>query len=242
MKVYIEGIWFLNFLLDIFILYGTKRVLNRDIKTYRILLGSLLGSITTFLVFLKITNLELILIKIILSISMIIITFGRKNVKENTIYFYSISTILGGFFYLIRLPTNISYYELVIIVLSFFFIKGGIKEYKKVRSKQQNKYKVEITISKKKYRLDGFIDTGNQLVSPISHKSIILTNINPPNKKSYYVPFKALNTEGIIKCIKPDKLLINEKEIKSCLIGLSEEKLMIEGCNCILPNSLKEEL
>ena len=117
-----------------------------------------------------------------------------------------------------------------------------IEEYKKYKVMQKETYKVQITLMKKTYDFNGFIDTGNQLKSPISKKSVILVELDIPKRKSFYIPFKALNTEGVLEVMKPDKVVINEKEIKSCLIGFSKGKLKIEGCNCILPNSLKEEL
>ena len=57
-----------------------------------------------------------------------------------------------------------------------------------------------------------------------------------------YVLYKALNTEGIIPCIKPDKIMINNKQIKNYLVGLATDKFTIDNVNCILPNKLKEDL
>ena len=54
MKIYIELIYILNFLLDFMILYGTKRLLkiSKDIK--RQIYASILGSITTIFLEIKI--------------------------------------------------------------------------------------------------------------------------------------------------------------------------------------------
>ena len=40
----------------------------------------------------------------------------------------------------------------------------------------------------------------------------------------------------------PDKIIINNKEINNCLVGLVKDKFNIGDCNCILPNKLREEL
>ena len=54
MKMYFEFIFFLNFMLDFMILYGTKRLLKINKATYRILFGSLFGAVTTYIIFIDI--------------------------------------------------------------------------------------------------------------------------------------------------------------------------------------------
>ena len=79
---------------------------------------------------------------------------------------------------------------------------------------------------------------------PYSKKSIILVNKNISiNKDKFiYVPYKALNTSGLIKCYKPNKVIINNKEFKNCLIGVSKEYFYLEDIDCILPSCFKEDL
>ena len=84
MKIYTESVFLLNFLLDYMILYGTKRLLKKKTTNKRILLGSLLGSITTIFLYIKISSYQLVGIKIILSLLMNLISFGRKNLIETT--------------------------------------------------------------------------------------------------------------------------------------------------------------
>ena len=78
------------------------------------------------------------------------------------------------------------------------------------------------------------------MVDPISKKSVVLVNLSIDSDRFIYVPYKALNTTGIIKCIKPDKVIINN-HVFDCLIGISKDKFNLEE-NCILSNKLKEEL
>ena len=237
MKTYIELIIILNFLLDFMILYGTKRILkiNRQIKY--LIFGSIIGSITIIFLYIKITTIELIIIKIFLSIIINIVSFGSKNIIRNTIYFYLISIILGGSIYLLNIK-NI-YLLLIITPLIIYLI---IKETYTYKNKYINIYEVNIYIKNKIYNLEGFIDTGNRLKSPIKKEAVILVNLNIKTTKILYIPYKALNTSGVIPCIKPDKIIINNKEIKNCLIGLAKDKFELDGLSCILPNELKEIL
>lgn len=242
MKIYLEFIFIINYLLDYMILYGTKRILKINTNIIRIYIGSLVGSLSTFLLFIKINNINLFLIKIIISTIMILISFKRINFFKNIFYFYLISIIIGGTIYLIDLKSNY-YLQLTLIVIItpiIIFIFG--KEIKKYKESIKNKYLVEIKYKNKTYKLEGFIDTGNRLISPIKKESVILVNLKINSKELIYVPYKALNTNGIIPCIKPDKIIIDNIEVNNCLIGLAKDKFEINGLNCILPNKLKEEL
>ena len=240
MKMYIETIFIVNFLLDYMILYGTKKILKRSTKWTRLFLGSCVGSLTTLILFIPITNIELGIIKGILSILMNWITFGKKDLKNSILYFYSISIILGGSIYLLDIQNKKSY--LILFLISFLTIKTIIKEMTKYKEKYPNKYFVRIYYQNKHYDLEGFIDTGNQLISPYKKEKIILVNLNLSSNNLLYVPYKALNTRGIIPCIRPDRVEVNQIECKNCLIGLVKDKFDLKEIDCILPNKLKEEL
>lgn len=242
MKIYIEMIYILNFLLDFMILYGTKRLLKINKSIIRIIISSIFGSLTTILLELHLTTIELLFIKIIFSFLMIMIAFGIKNIIKNLLYFYAISTIIGGLIYLFDL--NINFYMNFILLMIIFpiIIYLIIKESINYKVNINNKYLVTIKYNNKTYKLEGFIDTGNKLKSPISNKSVILVNLKIKFNNVIYIPYKALNTEGIIPCIKPDKVLINNKEYNNYLVGLAKEKFSLKDYNCILPNKLKEDL
>ena len=92
--------------------------------------------------------------------------------------------------------------------------------------------------------LEAILDTGNNLSDPYKKRPIILIDqeISHQRKKIIYVPYKALNTEGVIPCVLPDKVIINNQEFKNILIGLSKDKFSLNGISCILPNKIKEDL
>ena len=236
MNIYIEEVFILNFLLDFMILYGTKRILKRNNKLIRIIISSIIGSFTTFILFINISNFILFILKIIISIILILIAFGRNNLLKNISYFYILSIIIGGSSYLFEINNH-----LLLIVFSILVIFMVFKELINYRNIFSNKYLVKVLYKGKTYELEGFIDTGNRLIDNISKKSIIITNLNIKSNRLLYVPYKALNTNGIIPCINPDKVIINNKEFNNVLIGLSKDKFNLDE-NCILPNILKEEL
>lgn len=254
MKIYLDLVFIINFFVDFILLYGTKIILKKVTSIKRIIIGSLVGTLTTWSLFISLSTIELFILKIILSILIIIITFGKKDFKNTLFFFYVLSIILGGTMYLFNITEIIQnntvlknkylFYTILIILLTFIIIHIFIKVYKKNRLITTTKYQIEITINNKKLLLEAILDTGNHLVDPYKKRPIILIDreINYNKKRPIYVPYKALNTTGIIKCILPDKVIINNKEFKNCLIGLSKDKFSLNGASCILPNKFKEDL
>lgn len=240
MKVYLDSLLILNLFIDYFILYGTKKLLKRKISIKRLILGSIIGSLTTFTIFLKLTSLKLLVIKLVLSIFIILVTFGKKNFIENIFYFYIISIIIGGLLYLINIRLN--YFSLLLVIP--IIINIYIKKTKEYKLNIKNNYIVEIIIKDKVYKLEGMIDTGNHLEDPYKKRGVILANINIDYKKYkyLYVPYHALNYNGLIPCIKPDKIIIDNKIINNYLIGISKDKFNLNGSECILPNKIQEDL
>src|SRR5574344_676944 len=105
MKVYIYAVFLLNFIVDLLILITTSYILKRNIKSSRFILGGLIGSLTTFLLFFKINYIELFILKFFGCFLMTIATFSYRNIRytlKNIIYIYIVSIILGGALYFFK--------------------------------------------------------------------------------------------------------------------------------------------
>ena len=256
MKVYLDLVFFINFFFDFLILYATKVVLKETTSCKRIVLGSLFGSLTIFLLFLSLSNFLLLVFKLIISVLIILITFGRRNFFSDFLYFYLISMILGGFLYL--LDINFTYQNkgvlfygsglglnlVAIMVLTPIFLYFYVKDYKNNKAKTSLLYTVQIYKDQKVYSLKGMLDTGNQLRDPTTGKSIILINSNVeiPVSNYFYVPYKALNTEGVVRCSKVDRIVVSDVEFSKCVIGFSKTEFALGDVDCILPSIFKEKL
>ncbi|MDD6756542.1 MAG: sigma-E processing peptidase SpoIIGA, partial [bacterium] len=121
MKVYLDLIMILNFAIDFILLLSVSLMLKRNVSIYRIMLGSFIGGISILFLFFNMNSILLFLFKLIISIFMILITFGYKTIKYtliNLLYLYMSSIILGGFLYLLNL--EFSYKNIGII----FFNNG----------------------------------------------------------------------------------------------------------------------
>lgn len=257
-KIYLDLIFALNYFIDFTILLIVGILLKRKIKMYRFLLGAFFGSASLFTLFIRLNSLELFFIKFLISIIMILITFGFNNIKsfiKNVYYLYMTSIIYGGIMYFFKdnynqkvsglLFTNKSPSMLFTLLSSLIVIIIYVKNIKDLKENYNNYYNVEILIDNKTLKLNGFLDTGNKLTHPYSKSPIILINknlIDEKNKKIIYVPFSSVNNNNnnLLKCIKLKKIYINNNLIKkNFLVGLMDE-INIDGVDCILNTKLLE--
>ena len=118
MIIYLDLIFLINFIMDFYILSGVKFLLRLQTKFIRIIIGSLIGSLSLILLFFKLNIIEINLLKILISILMTYITFGKNKFLNKLFYLYIISIILGGSIYLINDSLG---YE----VENFIFINKG---------------------------------------------------------------------------------------------------------------------
>ena len=245
MKIYIDLLALLNIGLDFILLMSISVILKRNVKIRRIIIGSLFGSLTIVFLFIKLNSVIMSLIKIILGLIMVIITFGYRDLKYTLNNFYYLivnSIIMGGGLYLIK---DYGYYNYGVLIIGFsalMFIY--IKQIKKYKENYTNYAKVDIYIKNKQYKLNGYLDTGNKLYDQFKHRPVILISKNIPYKieEVIYVSCSTINNISLIKCIKPEKIVINNKNYNNYLIGFSPNKFKIDGIDCILHSSMKGEL
>lgn len=257
MKIYLDLIFFINFFFDFLLLFATKYLLKERTSFKRLLLGSFVGALSIFLLFIKMNSIVLFLLKIGISIGMILICFGKNNFLKTYLHFYIISIFLGGSMYLLNqtfsykneglifFSNGLSINLIVMLIISPFIIYFYLKEQKNTKRTIQNCYEVDLYLNQKKYSLKGYLDTGNTLKDPYKSRGVILmdlSTIKTLGKRIIYVPYKTITETGLIPCIKVDKIIIEKKEYKNLLIGDIKNKFQLENADCILPNSIKEDL
>ena len=247
MTIYIDLVILLNYFFDVLILLTVNVTLKRNVTLRRILLVSILGEISLLGLFLSKAWL-LVLLKLEISLLLNIFTFKYKDIFytfTNLLYFYMSSIILGGFIYFLKL-NHLSYFLIILIspVIFYLYYKQSIY----LKTTINKTYPLTIYFpNKRSLKLTGFIDTGNKLRDPVTKKWVILVNrkllkgvirIRTP----IYVPYHSLNNKGLVECIKPLKLVIENKEYTNFLVGLMDSKIMINSTDCIINLEILEEL
>ncbi len=261
MKIYLDLILFLNFFLDFILLLSVSLILKRNAKIKRLLLASLVGALSIFSLFYPFNSFTLFLLKIVISIFMVLISFGFKDIKytiNNIIYLYLVSIILGGALYLVNdslsyKNTGLVFYHngfsinfILIFFLSPLILFIYIKKQRKLKEEYAKKYEVEITFLNGKTKLlTGFLDTGNNLYDPYKKRPIIVVNksiLQNYKPRCILVPCKTVNKESLLKCFKIKKIIINGKKVGiDCLVGITDNNFNIEGVDLLLHEKLIKE-
>ena len=243
--VYIDLVFLLNLLLDFILLLSVTYILNRNIRLRKIMYGSIIGSLSTFLLFIKLNSIELFIIKIFISIIMTIITFSYKNIKytiKNLEYLYIVSIILGGFLYIAKLQFN-NLYIFILLFISPIILYLYYKQIKEFKNNYSYYHKLDIYYKDEVVKLNAYLDTGNKLKDPYFNLDIIVINDVIKNIDEYVlVPIDTIDNHSLLKCIKVDKVLIDNKLIKKVLIGITNKKINMEGIDCIIGLNIMEGL
>lgn len=193
MTIYIDIIFLENLFMNYIILFATGIIVKAPLKIIRTLISSILGSIYAIISYISIMEIySSLLLKIILSISMVYIAFNSKNVKmffKQFIIFYLTSFTFGGvafaFLYLIS-PENILMEDGVLIgtypikvilvagIVGFIIITTSFKNIKGKLTKKDMYCKIKVNINLKHTYINAIIDTGNFLREPITKIPVVV--------------------------------------------------------------------
>ncbi|MCM1371330.1 MAG: sigma-E processing peptidase SpoIIGA [Clostridium sp.] len=260
MKIYIDLVLFINFFLDFLLLLSVSIVLKRNTKIYKVMIASFIGSLSILFLFIKINSIELFLLKILISVLMILISFGFKNIKyflKNFLFLYINSIILGGFIYFLNIQFSyknnglVFYHNGLSINIIFLLITSPIiiylyvKQIKSLKNNYSNYYNLTLYLKNKKIKCTGFLDTGNHLKSPYSNKPVVIINekilkdcnLPPP----ILIPINTVSGKSLLNSIKIKKVIIDGiGTLNNVIFALSKNNININGVDCIINLEIME--
>lgn len=193
MTIYLDIVFFENIAMNYLILMATAIIAKVRINPIRLLLASSIGgsfSIVTY--FIKLTSLESLILKILVSILIIKISFKPNKISylfKQLILFYLVSFTFGGAAFMLLYfvnPNNIVSENGVLIgtyplkvtligaVLGFAIIGAVAKIIKDRISKRAMLCDLEIFYNGKVEKIKTMIDTGNLLKDPITSEDVII--------------------------------------------------------------------
>lgn len=259
MKIYVDFVLFLNFMFDLVLLLGVSVLLERIASINRIIIGAFFGSLTTLFLFININSLTLFFLKIFVSIFMVMIAFGFKNIKyivKNFAFLYILGLFLGGILYFLNIQfsykneglvffhNGLSINIIFLLIISPIIIYFYVKQLRSLKTNYSNYYKIRIKLHDKEYKFVGFLDTGNKLTDPYFNRPIILINrrkIDLEVSSKILIPYSTITSSGLLECIRLDEVYIDDIGIKkNVLLGFIEENITIDGVDCILQTKLLE--
>lgn len=256
LKIYIDYVLLINFFFDFILLVAISILLKNNTSLLKIIMASIFGSLTMFILFIDFNSILFFIVKILFGIIMVIICFSFKSIKytlNNLFYLIILSIILGGFIYFLNISmgyehvgliffTNGKRFNIIILfILSIFLIYFYIKKTKELKIDMNYRYKVTLYLKNKVLKLNGYLDSGNSLIDPYFNKPVLI--VSPKyklfSKKIYYVPYKGINGSGILKCFLIKKIVIeNYGILKDVMVASSKDDFAINGVDIILNKNL----
>ena len=193
MTVYLDVVLLENLCMNYIILFATGYLMKIKMNHIRVIIASILGGIYAIVSYMEILPIySNFFMKILLSIGMVYLAFGAKNVKsilKQLIIFYLTSFAFGGcafaLLYFVK-PENIlmrngvyvGTYPIKIALLGgligFIITYIAFKVIKNKLSKKDIIYDIAIEIDKKQVQVKAMLDTGNMLKDPITQTPVIV--------------------------------------------------------------------
>ena len=260
MKLYVDLIFLLNFGFDFMLLLSVSVLLKRKASFKRLILGSLIGAMTIFSLFVSLTSWQLFFIKLGMSILMVLSTFSYKNIRyvlKNLGYLYMTSIVLGGFLYYLNIQFSykqdglvfyhhgLSINFIVLVLFSPFILYNYVKQGKELKQVIQYYYQMRVFFKDMRFELTGYLDTGNILEDPYFHHPILIVNagIIPENliSKYIYVPVSTVNHHQVMRCFFVDRIEIEGVGTRNhVLLGISPERIVFDGVDALLQSKILE--
>lgn len=254
--IYPDIIFMVNFLTDLYVLYLTGRILKKQIRVLRLILGALFGA-GAILPFLTVPSLLLgktgIIIFIGISMGAVFISFGRKGLIKNWFLSTTIMILLGGIMNYLRYKNGITTLTLlkwlilftgsiILCILVLHFLQ-------KLLHMERNIYTVEIKNGERICLTKLYLDTGNMLFDPLYGKPVLILSEETVNSCveeeerefiKQYRKYGKLNLEKMMVCKILRKASFHEIPYRSVgqqngkLLCFLADEVRIEGSEMIL--------
>ncbi len=196
MVVYVDVLFFVNFIINYMLLYLTAAIAHIKPKISRLTAGAALGALYAVLIFLPDLKFGYTAVaKFLFSMGVVAVAYNIRGVRlyiKALGIFYLVTFACGGgvmalfqfanlgaslgmvikngVFY-IHLPWHILFLAIVISYVVIRFVWGALQN----RLSRENMYvKVGITLDGKEVWLDALLDTGNSLCDPLSNAPVIV--------------------------------------------------------------------
>ena len=238
MVIYIDVLIFTNVIIDYIMLYLTALITKKTYNTFRIVLASIFGGISSLMIFFE-TELFIVnlLVKVIISVLIICITFGIRNIRlciTECFVFLLVSFCFCGLIFFMQSMSNdifisknlISYFNispvtLVALTAIFYLIIRLILKFI-VRKASVNTAELIIELFDTKLSVVSLVDSGHTLTDPLTDSQIIILDANLYSKiigtgydlsnRKRMIPVKTISNSSLLEGIRCDLVTIKTKD------------------------------
>lgn len=235
MKIYADILVFENCLVNFFLLTITMKCTKRKCSFLPLMFSSFVGGIYTLVIFIpKLNILSCLPFALIVAFIMLRVVYGKTNMINMIrvlVIFLLISFTLSGICFLLSLNQNsfiigklykLENFSLKNIILGIMFIylilNRIIDNVKERLIIGDLKFGIEFEVEKKVYNFEGFLDTGNELIEPITNLPCILIeenlikDINFNRLNSYFILYSAIGYDGNLKGIRVNDIKVTKND------------------------------
>ncbi|AXI09002.1 sigma-E processing peptidase SpoIIGA [Oceanobacillus sp. 143] len=199
MTIYLDAVWALNFILDMMLLLLTQALSRDNARKRRILLGAFIASLLVpITIYFPDSFISSVFGKLFYSALIIFSTFGYRSIYRFSrllLLFYFTTFAIGGgligLHFLLQNRIGVSGNSLltfssgygdpvswIFVVTGFpivwLFTKSRMDKHVMEKIRYDQLYEVLIQINNQSFATTGYIDSGNQLVDPLSKKPVII--------------------------------------------------------------------
>lgn len=189
--VYVDMLFLINLLMDFVVLWAAARLAQIRVSFWRLVGGAVIGAFYSVLVLLPdlqvMSRMEM---KFFISILMAMVAYlplSWKKFGQVVLYFYLVAFTMGGavlgFVYLMgsssltgmmnNLPLHYLWL-LIALVTAVALGKYGIAYVKRSLLQDLLKVPIEIRVQGQQLNVTGLVDTGNQLVDPLTGSPVVI--------------------------------------------------------------------
>ena len=234
MEIYLDLVLIENFIVDMFLILITCKLISVNVNGKRLLLSSFIGAIYSItMVIEELIIFTLLPIQLFVAFFMISLLLKESTIKIKLkgmgVYILSAITLSGMCFCFSMCQNVYSLYEgftinnysikyLIISIMIIYIVYERAHSYFKERIAVTSfMYDIELLIDGVKYIIRGFLDTGNELREPITNLPCIIieedyiSNFKMVDESMYYIPYSAIGYSGKLKGFKVDKVRIRRE-------------------------------
>ena len=189
MIIYVDIYMLKNVIFNFLLIYLTSLIIRKKFKIYRGIIASIIGGVYAICALYSTAVFDSSILKILISVVMLIVTFGKKEISIILSSFFVLTYLVAG---LITSILNVnSQMVLIIFELTMIYVFHIYKQ----NQKRNSFYELHIQILEKEMEVIAKLDTGNELRDSIFGDSVIIVSEEKVNAVVDEELIKILNNE-----------------------------------------------
>ncbi len=239
-EVYIDVLFFTNFMMDSLLLLAVRKVLKRKVPVLQVFFGGAVGAVLTCLVFVIPMPGVLKAVLSLFGISTVMLMAGvklrtwREWQRGIGVLFVS-AFLLSGILQIFQPYLHAGSLFFAVSVISYMILAGCWKMFTQVRNHQKRILEVVLSFEGKNETVQALIDTGNRLTDPVSKEPVHVIDMKTAKQLGMktlfglrYIPYRTVNGTGVMPIVRVEKMCVKgeqECQVERPILGICGEMI-----------------